>query len=244
MIDYDLPPPPPDEFVYVDRPVFYFGDPEFGFAPPPPPPVFFLGPPPADFVVLAPPLAVIGVGLFVLPRPPFVAMPGFVRPPAYVRAPPGNVIFNNIHNTTVINTVINNPRPAPAAIAAAGGRGATLGPALPNSTAQRASLIQQGKLPPPPSTAINPRAPGVTPANAAPNALPQREGFPRNNALPVPGERGAPPPPPGAGPNRLTTPTGPGRPNAPNERLAPNGARPAGRRARTDTGPDATAACR
>ena len=60
MIDYDIPPPPPDEFVYVDRPVLYFGDPEFDFAPPPPPPVYFLGPPPPDFVVLAPPIVAIG----------------------------------------------------------------------------------------------------------------------------------------------------------------------------------------
>ncbi|MGB6956531.1 MAG: caspase domain-containing protein, partial [Bradyrhizobium sp.] len=147
MMNYDVPPPPPDEMVYVDRPVFYFGDPEFGFVPPPPPPVYFLGPPPDDFVVLAPPILAIGaVGLFLLPRPAFVPFPAFVRPPAYVRAPPGNIIFNNIHNTTVIKTVINNPAPSPAAIAAAGGRGATLGSALPNSTAQRASLIQQGKL--------------------------------------------------------------------------------------------------
>jgi uncharacterized caspase-like protein len=226
MIDYDLPPPPPDEFAYVDRPVFYFGDPDFGFAPPPPPPVYFLGPPPDDFVVLAPPIVVVGaVGLFLLPRPAFVPMPGFVRPPAYVRAPPGNIIFNNIHNTTVINTVINNPSPSPAAIAAAGGRGGTLGPALPNSTAQRASLIQQGKLPPPPSASINPRAPGVTPANVAPGGNQLRQELPRGNALPVPGARGAPPPPPGTpGANtntRLTPPGEPGRPNLQNERGAP-----------------------
>src|SRR5450756_2641927 len=50
VIDYDVPPPPPDEIVYVDRPVLMFSDPEFGFAPPPP--VFFLPPPPPDFVVL------------------------------------------------------------------------------------------------------------------------------------------------------------------------------------------------
>ena len=28
MIDYDVPPPPPDEIVYVDRPVLYFSDPD------------------------------------------------------------------------------------------------------------------------------------------------------------------------------------------------------------------------
>src|SRR5437763_8827341 len=35
IIDYDRPPPPADEFVYVHRPVFYFVDPDCAFAPPP-----------------------------------------------------------------------------------------------------------------------------------------------------------------------------------------------------------------
>jgi uncharacterized caspase-like protein len=227
MMDYDVPPPPPDEIVYVDRPVFYFGDPDFGFAPPPPPPLFFLGPPPDDFVVLAPPILV--VGLFILPRPYFVPMPGFVRAPGYVRAPPGNIIFNNIHNTTVINTVINNRAATPAAIAAAGGpRNGALGPALPSHVEQRASLIQQGRLPPPPSASINPRIPGATPANLPPRGNEFREGLPKelpkSNALPVPGARGTPPPPgtPGANTNtRLPAPGEPGRPNLREERVAP-----------------------
>lgn len=51
-IVYDVPPPPPDEIVYVERPILTFGDPEFDFAPPPPPPVIFLPPPPVYFVDL------------------------------------------------------------------------------------------------------------------------------------------------------------------------------------------------
>jgi len=215
MIDYDLPPPLPDEAMFVDRPVLYFGDPVFAFVPPPPPPVYFLPPPPPDFVVLAPPIVAvgigvgIGVGLFVLPRPAFVPIPAFVRPPVYVAPPPNNIIFNNIHNTTVINTVINNPAPAPAAIAAAGGpRTGTLGPTLPNNVAQRASLIQEGKLQAPPSASINaaakPGTPGVTPANITPNTTLRQE-LPRANALPVPGAKGAPPPPPGGATGTLTT---------------------------------------
>ncbi|MBC9881288.1 caspase-like domain-containing protein [Bradyrhizobium sp. INPA01-394B] len=111
MMDYDVPPPPPAEVVYVDRPVLYFSDPDFGFAPPPPPPVYFCPPPPPDFVVLPPPLPV--VGLFVLPQPVFVPIPAFYNPPVYVAPPPNNIIVNNIHNTTVINTVINRPVPPP-----------------------------------------------------------------------------------------------------------------------------------
>ncbi|WP_284275893.1 caspase family protein, partial [Bradyrhizobium iriomotense] len=107
MMDYDVPPPPPEEIVYVDRPVLLFSDPVFGFVPPPPPPIYYLPPPPPDFIVLPPPLPV--VGLFVLPQPVFVPIPVFVRPPIYVAPPPNNIIYQNIHNTTVINNVINRP---------------------------------------------------------------------------------------------------------------------------------------
>ncbi|WP_298245112.1 caspase family protein, partial [uncultured Bradyrhizobium sp.] len=183
MIDYDVPPPPPQEVVYVDRPVLYFSDPDFGFAPPPPPPVYYLPPPPPDFVVLPPPMPVIG--LFVLPQPVFVPIPVFVRPPVYVAPPPNNIIYQNIHNTTVINTVINRP-PAPAPAPAAGpgpgqvnlapavaGRANPAGPAVPQAVAQRAALIQQGKAPMPPSATIQPTAkPGTLPGTIQPLAKP------------------------------------------------------------------------
>jgi uncharacterized caspase-like protein len=243
VIDYDVPPPPPDEIVYVDRPVFYFSDPEFGFEPPPPPPLFFLPPPPPDFIVLEPPPPPIG--LFILPQPLFVPIPVYVRAPVYVAAPPNNIIFANIHNTTIINTVINRP-PAPVAPGSSGagglpgalgtkaapGQGAVApggaGPALPAAVAQKASLIQQGKLPMPPSASINPAKPGTPaaplgqkvapaaplPANVSPNALPQGQGVPKANALPVPGAKGAPPVPP------ATTGPAPTAPNS-NAKLAP-----------------------
>jgi uncharacterized caspase-like protein len=229
-IDYDVPPPPPDEIVYVDRPVLSFSDPEFDFAPPPPPPVFFL-PPPPDYVVLPPPPPPIG--LFILPQPYFVPIPAYVRPPVYVAPPPNNIIFTNIHNTTVINNVINQPpQPAPVARGAANQPNAAPPPsaargapgqaaatptgataALPPAVAQRASLINQGRLPVPPSASINPAAkpgtPGAasgqraapnapSPANVSPNALPQGQPLPRTNALPVPGAKGAPAAPPAA----------------------------------------------
>jgi uncharacterized caspase-like protein len=192
MIDYDVTPPSPDEVVYVDRPVFFFGDPEFGFVPPPTPPVYFLPPPPPDFVVLAPPI--VAVGLFLLPRPMFVPVPAYIRPPAYVRPPPNNVVFNNIHNTAVIDSVINNRAPAPGA-----GTGA---PALPAAVAQRASLIQEGKLPPPQGASINAAKPGaatVMPANTT--SQPQ---FRRDNALPIPGKGNTPAAPVTAAPGTAT----------------------------------------
>lgn len=220
MIDYDVPPPPPEEVVYVDRPVLLFSDPVFGFVPPPPPPVYYLPPPPPDFVVLPPPLPV--VGLFVLPQPLFVPIPVFVRPPIYVAPPPNNIIYQNIHNTTVINTVINQPPAVPAGAGPAGpgpgnlapavaGRANPAGPAVPQAVAQRAALIQQGKAPMPPSASMQPIArPGIppaTPANVTPSAAPQTR-LPQANTLPVPGAAGGPPTPPaGAGPG--------GRPPAP-----------------------------
>ncbi|ACF01771.1 peptidase C14 caspase catalytic subunit p20 [Rhodopseudomonas palustris TIE-1] len=183
VIDYDVPPPPPDEIVYVDRPVLMFSDPVFDFAPPPPSPVFFLPPPPPDFVVLPPPPPPIG--LFYLPRPLFVPIPAYVRPPVYVQPPPNNIIFANIHNTTVINQVINQPpaalanpatpvvsppvtgpavatpgATAPAVTAAAVASGAVLGAALPAAALHRATLIQQGKAPVPQSASIATTPPG------------------------------------------------------------------------------------
>src|SRR5712664_3750729 len=254
VLDYDVPPPPPEEIVYVDRPVLMFSDPEFGFAPPPPPPLFFLPAAPPDFIILEPPPPPIG--LFILPQPFFVPIPVYVQQPVYVVPPPNNIIFANIHNTTVINTVINRPPPpvapgagngrpnakggaapslSPALKGAPGQGGVTptgAGPSLPPAVAQKASLIQQGKLPVPPSASINPAAaklgaPGTPPgqrggpntplpANVTPNALPPGQALPRANALPVPGSKGAPPVPPGA-----TGPV-PGGPN-PNAKLAPQG---------------------
>ena len=214
VIDYDIPPPPPDEIVYVDRPVFMFS--EFDFDPPPPPPVYFLPPPPPDFIVLAPPPPPIGI--FILPQPIFVPIPVYVRPPIYVRPPPNNIIFANIHNATVINSVINRPPQVPPRGPAGepgnpgrpnfgGGGIGSATPALPPAVAQRATLIQQGKAPMPPSASINPadrrgRPGGPTgplPANGTPggpgSTLPST--LPRPNALPVPGAKGAPPSPMG-----------------------------------------------
>ena len=253
VIDYDVPPPPPDELIYIDRPVLAFGDPEFDFVPPPPAPVYYLPPPPDDFVILEPPLA--PVGLFILPQPYFVPIPVYVRLPRYIAPPPNNIIFANIHNRAAINSVINRPPPggsmggAPlggAPLGRPGGRpngrpgtplapgqagGAT--PTLPPAVAQRATLIQQGKAPAPPSAAINPAArtglPGTPgqagrpnpalPANA-PGGLPPNQTLSRPNALPVPGARGAPPSPPSAAvaPNAVN----------PSTRITPGGPPPGG----------------
>ncbi len=123
-IGYDIPPPPPAEIVYVDRPVLVFDDPEFGFVPPPP--IVFLAPPPPYLVFLAPPPP---FGLFLLPVPAFVPFPVWISSPAYVVPPPGNVIFDNIHNTTIINNngPVINPGGAHPGLPAAVGAGVRRG---------------------------------------------------------------------------------------------------------------------
>jgi uncharacterized caspase-like protein len=216
-IDYDVPPPPPDEGIYVDRPVLAFDDPDFDFAPPPPPPFYLLPPPPPEFVVLAPPPP--PDILFVLPVPVFVPIPVWCRPPVYVAAPPNNVIFNNIHNTVVVNRTTNvvtitnpsgqivsaTPRPA------AGGVAAGIGPALPPAVARKAALIQDQKV-------LGPGArPGVPGGQLPATQLPPSQALPGSASRPLPSLTGRPagiqgspgtPPPGTAVPPRVPANTG------------------------------------
>jgi uncharacterized caspase-like protein len=209
-IGYDIPPPPPAEIVYVDRPVLVFDDPEFGFVPPPP--IVFLAPPPVYLVFLPPPPP---VEIFVLPCPVFVPVPVWINPPPYVAPPPGNVIFNNLHNTTIISNngpVINpgspNPPPAPGLPTAAGvGAGVAAAAiaatvALPPSVARKATMIGGGNAGP---SGNNPGQPasGALPGQPASGAFP---GQPGSGALPgqpasgvVPGQSVALPGQPASG---------------------------------------------
>lgn len=218
VIEYDVPPPPPTEIVYVDRPVLYFNDADFGYAPPPP--AVFLAPPPPDFVALAPPPPV--VDLYALPAPAFVPVAAWVLPPRDVAPPENNVIFNNIHNTVVNNTVINNDTvnnssstvneasSAPAASGlttgqklagaaiVAGAGAAALHVALPPSIQKKAAVLQpQG-----PATAAKvlvgaPVAPSVQPQTgntAAGHVLPGINGQPLPTAGKLPAAQGQVPP--------------------------------------------------
>ena len=170
---YDVPPPPREEFVYVERRVIYYGDPVFAFAPLPLVPVYFLPPPPRPRFFPAPPPP---IGLYLLPVPVFVPVPLYVRAPAYVAPPPNNVVFTNIHNTTIYNnTVVNPPAPSatgtppppPAGAPAPGGPSAgtiaagVAAATLVGATAARVAL--------PPSLAKRPDAPPVTPAVVGPS---------------------------------------------------------------------------
>ncbi|GBU17301.1 hypothetical protein AOPFMNJM_0795 [Methylobacterium jeotgali] len=192
-IVYDVPPPPVEEIVYVDRPVVTFDDPVYAFAPPPPPPVVLLPPPPAYIVALAPPPPPVEV--YALPVPAFVPMAAYVSAPAYISPPPNNVIFQNIHNTTVINAInagAANPGaaqsiggPSTAAVVGAGALGATAGItaakiALPPSVAQKAALPANAP------GAAQSGAGGFHPGQPLPGQAPA-PGFPAK-ATPLPGQ--------------------------------------------------------
>lgn len=51
-IDYDIPPPLPDELEYIERPMLILSDPALGFEPPPAISADFLGPPPQELMNL------------------------------------------------------------------------------------------------------------------------------------------------------------------------------------------------
>jgi uncharacterized caspase-like protein len=204
QIDYDVPPPPPEEEVYIERPVLVFDDPELGFAPPPPPSIYFLPPPPPEFIVLAPPLAPIEA--FVLPIPVFVPIPVWCHLPHHVARPPENVIFNNIHNTVIIDqtrhvATIKDHNGAIVASTAEPGHGAgvhlALAPALPRSIATSTPLAHA-------------HSPGSV---MIPTTSTQRAGKVRQ---PLPGSQGHPlPPVPPSSMHGSPHPVAPGTAHAP-----------------------------
>jgi len=231
MIDYDVPPPPEAEFTYVDRPVLFFDDPGFDFAPPPPPPVFFLPPPPPDFVVLPPPPPPLFA--FFLPIPVYRPVPVWAHAPSYVvPPPPNNIIFNNIHNTVVINQTTNtitvtNPNGQTSTVAppsrptdplarpagqAAASNAAAIGPALPPSVAQRATTIQSSTTPGTPGQLQPSQRPGQPlPGARGQQVLPSIQA----PAAATPGPPATPPPPAAATTTRPPLPSGTTQPGTP-----------------------------
>jgi uncharacterized caspase-like protein len=205
---YDVPPPMPDEYAYVDQPDLMFGDPAYDFAPPPPPPVFYLPPPPDDFVLLDPPFY-YDDDPFYLPQPLFVPIPVYIRPPGYVHPPVNGFLFANIHNRDVVNNVINRRPPPGAFRPPPGGRyqpnGAVrpagpgmrpaFAPRLPPSAMQRGDLIRQGKVAAPAGVLSGPAGRGRPPASAQTPGQGSRPGLVRPNMLPgqAPGGPGARP---------------------------------------------------
>ena len=165
-VDFGVPPPPPAELVFVDRPIVIFEGP--GFAPPPPPPLFFLPPRPREFVVLAPPPP--PRDRFFLPAPVAVVVPAFVRPPPSVTLrpqaiPPGSPHGRPEFHVSLPGAVQSHVSPpAPAAP----------GPAAPISPQPHLRSGLPGAPPPapPPSSAfVKPGAAPPSPSGVAPASI-------------------------------------------------------------------------
>ena len=208
-VDMGYPPPPPEEMVYVDGPELYFDNPAFGFPPPPPPPDYFLPPPPPDFVVLPPPYVIYDP--YVLPVPVYIPVPIYIQTPAYIAPPPNNVIFENLHNSVMVdrasnNLVIKNPEGrvlSSSALTAvgAGAAGAAIGAALPHFIAKKPAAAPPKPLPPP-TGASAPVAPArQPPASGAPPAAHQAKPTPSGRAPAAPAPAA---PAPQAQPTRKT----------------------------------------
>lgn len=208
-LSYDVPPPPPDEVVYVERPVVYFADPVFDLPPPPPVPVVFLPPRPVYYVDLAPPPPPIAA--FVLPIPIYHPVPVWVERPAYVVPPPINVINVNIHNTVAVNpasqtVVVTNPQgraepPLPPALMGNPQTPATPAPqhVQPGIVAGAQQLIQQH----PAAAAAIAATAAALPAAAALRARQQQTRPPQGFSPPAPAAQPGMPPRVPAGPVQL-----------------------------------------
>jgi uncharacterized caspase-like protein len=146
-LDYDVPPPLPDELEYVERSVLAFDDPAFAFEQPQPSPAYFLAPPPAEFLALVPPA--------ILPAPMFVSLPAYVSVAA---AQPNPFTSANAHERPVFN-ISNDVPTKPAAQAATSTPSSTdavgktnsptEGPHLPPWVGPKAASINSQGPPPP-----------------------------------------------------------------------------------------------
>jgi uncharacterized caspase-like protein len=142
-VDYDVPPPLPDELDYVDRTKLVLNDPTFRFEKPQPSPVYFLEPLPPEFLDLTPPT--VPSAAYLLPMPRLRLLPDYVRVPADVVAPP---------NTPVKSSNEIKPDAQAASLSKSSPRSADATKdladyvRLPPSVAAKATLINNQKRPP------------------------------------------------------------------------------------------------
>jgi uncharacterized caspase-like protein len=208
LYDFGVPPPPPDEMGFIDRPVVMFWGP--GYEPPPRPPAFFLPPRPREFGALPPPPA--PRERFFLPAPGAAVVPAFVRPPRTVTVqppPPGAVPG---HTPVALPGAVQShgapgARPgnigAPAVVPAH--PGAAPPPPPPSTAAVKPAPLPPQPVPPPAAPApatIKPAAPAVPPHPPAPAAIkpapapPPPPPPPPHPPAPAPAPAAAKPPPP------------------------------------------------
>ena len=187
-IAYDVPPPPPDEAVYIDQPVVYLDDPAYDFPPPPPPPDYWLPPVPVDFIDLGPPPPPIG--LFFLPVPAFIPLPDYYSPPPFVAYPENNYFYGGgggvpyDRRIGIGNGGVNIHRGFPAGGLVAAGVGAAAVAAavvLPRAVQQRSTTLQRQGITTPAQLRTVQTRPG---GPGSPGGAGAREAIPANHQLP------------------------------------------------------------
>jgi uncharacterized caspase-like protein len=155
-VEYDVPPPLPDELEYIERTVLVFDDPVFGLEPPRQSPVYFLEPQPPEFLNLSSPA--VPSEAYVLPAPMLVSLPVYIEVPADVVAPPSSFISDSARKTLVTNNTNDSPTKsdgeAVSPSSAPHTNGFEDGPRLPPSVAIRATLIKSRTPPPPASNPV------------------------------------------------------------------------------------------
>ena len=207
LYDFGVPPPPPDEMGFIDRPVVMFWGP--GYEPPPRPPAFFLPPRPREFGALPPPPA--PRERFFLPAPGAAVVRAFVRPPRTVTvqpAPPGAVPG---HTPVALPGAVQShgaPGARPGNIGAPAvvpGHPGAAPPPPPSTAAVKPAPLPPPPVPPPAAPApatIKPAAPAAPPHPPAPAAIkpapapPPPPPPPPHPPAPAPAPAAAKPPPP------------------------------------------------
>lgn len=116
MMEYDVPPPLPDELELVGRAVMLLSDPAFSVEAPQPLPAYFLEPPPPELLALAPPVAPSEA--YVLPAPRFVSLPAYVAVPAHVEAPPHSLAFESFQKAPLRQAIGLPAKPSGPAVSA------------------------------------------------------------------------------------------------------------------------------
>jgi uncharacterized caspase-like protein len=210
IVDFGVPPPPPAELVFIDRPVPIFEVP--GWAPPPRPPLRFLPPRPREFAVLRP--LPRPRERFALPVPGARVIPVFVKPPASVTVRPR--AGGAAGRTTV-------PISLPKAVEHPGAPGVQH---QPTGGAPIVSPTHRGPPPPPPSAALKPAPPPPHPPAAHPTmvrpAPPPPRPAPPHPVMAKP----APPPPRPAPPHPAVAKPAPPPPKPPAKPACPPGKHP------------------
>lgn len=143
MMEYDVPPPLPDELEFVERTALLFNDPAFAFESPQPLPAYFLEPPPPELLALAPPDAPSEA--YVLPAPSFVPLAAYVDVPANVVTPPHSPAFDSAQ-TVPLRKAIDVPtgpngQAKVSAMLSSNASEPSDGPRLPSSVATKAASI-------------------------------------------------------------------------------------------------------